>query len=44
MNTQVSQFNSDDKDQQLREDIRHLGRILGDTVRSQHGDEIFNLI
>lgn len=35
---------NDDKDQQLREDIRHLGRILGDTVRHQHGDEIFNLI
>lgn len=36
--------NSEDKDLQLREDIRHLGRILGDTVRNQHGDEIFNLI
>lgn len=37
-------FATDDKDQQLSEDIRHLGRILGDTVRSQHGDDIFNLI
>ncbi|PRC93808.1 phosphoenolpyruvate carboxylase [Solimicrobium silvestre] len=37
-------LNNDDKDQQLRDDIRHLGRILGDTVRSQHGDEIFNII
>ena len=35
---------TDDKDQQLRDDIRHLGRILGDTVRSQHGEEIFNII
>lgn len=35
---------TDDKDQQLREDIRELGRILGDTVRSQHGDDIFNII
>jgi len=35
---------TDDKDEQLREDIRHLGRILGETVRSQHGDEIFNII
>ncbi len=35
---------SDDKDVQLREDIRRLGRILGDTVRSQHGEEIFNTI
>ncbi|HEY8099906.1 MAG TPA: phosphoenolpyruvate carboxylase [Burkholderiaceae bacterium] len=32
------------KDQQLREDIRRLGRILGDTVRAQHGDEVFALI
>jgi len=36
--------NDDDKDQQLRDDIRHLGRILGDTVRSQHGDATFNII
>ena len=35
---------ADDKDQQLRDDIRHLGRILGDTVRSQHGEAIFNII
>ncbi|MFZ6772696.1 phosphoenolpyruvate carboxylase [Undibacterium sp. SXout7W] len=35
---------SDDKDQSLREDIRRLGRLLGDTVRNQHGDEIFDLI
>jgi phosphoenolpyruvate carboxylase len=34
----------DDKDLSLREDIRHLGRILGDTVRNQHGDQIFDLI
>lgn len=34
----------DDKDHSLREDIRHLGRILGDTVRNQHGDQIFDLI
>lgn len=35
---------TEDQDLQLREDIRHLGRILGDTVRNQHGDAIFNLI
>ncbi|MBC3880545.1 phosphoenolpyruvate carboxylase [Undibacterium sp. LX40W] len=35
---------ADDKDQSLREDIRRLGRILGDTVRNQHGDEVFSLI
>lgn len=34
----------DDKDHSLREDIRRLGRILGDTVRNQHGEEIFALI
>lgn len=35
---------ADDKDQSLREDIRRLGRILGDTVRHQHGEEVFSLI
>ena len=35
---------ADDKDQSLREDIRRLGRILGDTVRQQHGEEMFSLI
>ncbi len=43
MNAHVSSSH-EDKDLQLREDIRHLGRILGDTVRGQHGDEIFNII
>jgi len=33
-----------DKDSPLREDIRLLGRILGDTVRAQHGDPVFELI
>lgn len=37
-------LNTEDHDLQLREDIRHLGKILGDTVRNQHGDAIFNLI
>lgn len=35
---------SDDKDQGLREDIRRLGRLLGDTVRQQHGDDVFELV
>jgi phosphoenolpyruvate carboxylase len=35
---------SDDKDQSLRDDIRRLGRLLGDTVRHQHGDDVFDLI
>jgi phosphoenolpyruvate carboxylase len=28
----------------MREDIRLLGAILGDTVREQHGDEVFALV
>jgi phosphoenolpyruvate carboxylase len=32
------------KDLPLREDIRLLGRILGDTVREQEGEGMFNLI
>src|SRR3954471_22521855 len=39
-------FNSDepDKDLPLRYDVRLLGRILGDTVRTQEGDEVFELV
>ncbi|NMG44841.1 phosphoenolpyruvate carboxylase [Aromatoleum toluvorans] len=33
-----------DKDAPLREDIRLLGRVLGDTVRDQQGDAVFGLI
>ena len=33
-----------DKDQPLREDIRLLGRILGDTVREQEGAEVFETV
>ncbi|MFG1380605.1 phosphoenolpyruvate carboxylase [Xanthobacter versatilis] len=32
------------KDRPLREDIRLLGRILGDTVREQEGEEVFELV
>ncbi len=32
------------KDLPLKEDIRLLGRILGDTVRAQEGDAAFDLI
>src|ERR1700738_10193 len=28
----------------MREDMRLLGAILGDTVREQHGDEVFGLV
>ncbi len=33
-----------EKDAPLRYDIRLLGRILGDTVRLQEGDEVFELV
>ena len=33
-----------DKESPLREDIRLLGRILGDTLREQEGDAVFDLI
>ena len=33
-----------EKDVPLREDIRLLGRILGDTVREQEGEEVFELV
>ncbi len=33
-----------ESDAPLREDIRYLGRILGDTVRDQEGDAIFDLV
>ncbi len=33
-----------EKDAPLRYDIRLLGRILGDTVRSQEGDAVFDLV
>ena len=34
----------DDKALPLREDIRLLGRLLGDTVREQEGEAAFGLI
>ena len=33
-----------DKDLPLREDIRFLGRMLGDTLRDQEGDSAFELV
>ncbi len=35
---------ADDKDLPLRDDIRLLGRLLGDTVREQDGEEAFELV
>jgi phosphoenolpyruvate carboxylase len=37
-------FAHPDKDLPLKEDIRLLGRVLGDTVREQEGEETFLLI
>jgi phosphoenolpyruvate carboxylase len=36
--------NRNDKDQPLIEDIRLLGRILGDVIREQEGQAAFDLI
>ena len=33
-----------EKDLPLREDIRYLGRILGDVVREQEGDAVFTIV
>src|SRR6266496_1799494 len=33
-----------DKDRPLREDTRLLGRLLGDTVREQQGERVFDVI
>ena len=33
-----------DKDSPLREDIRMLGRLLGDTIRHQEGADVFDLV
>ncbi|HZX30279.1 MAG TPA: phosphoenolpyruvate carboxylase, partial [Rhodocyclaceae bacterium] len=35
---------SADKDEPLRQDIRLLGKILGDTVREQEGDAVFDTV
>ena len=37
-------LNHPEKNLPLRDDIRLLGRILGDTVRDQQGDEAFELV
>ena len=33
-----------DWDQTLRADIRFLGRMLGETVREQQGEEVFAIV
>ncbi len=44
MNEPTTSAETQDKDLPLREDIRLLGRLLGDTLREQEGAETFNLI
>jgi phosphoenolpyruvate carboxylase len=44
MNSLILAAGQTEKDRPLREDIRLLGRILGDTIREQEGDRIFDLI
>jgi phosphoenolpyruvate carboxylase len=39
-----SAIETEDKDLPLREDIRLLGRILGDTVREQSGEAVFDIV
>lgn len=34
----------DDKDRPLFEDIRYLGRLLGDVLREQEGDAVFDVV
>src|SRR4051795_2749841 len=40
----MNQTEVPEKDIPLRDDIRLLGRILGDTIRAQEGDEVFDLV
>ena len=40
----MSQTEVPEKDFPLRDDIRLLGRILGDTIREQEGGEVFGLV
>ena len=41
---QPQAIQNEDKDLPLREDIRLLGRILGDTVREQSGEAVFKIV
>ena len=43
-NALPNDFDTPETDAPLREDIRLLGRILGDTVREQEGDEVFEIV
>jgi phosphoenolpyruvate carboxylase len=34
----------EEKDQALRDDVRTLGAMVGDLIREQNGDELFELV
>ena len=42
--SEIAPGHDDGKDAALSEDIRLLGRLLGDVVRAQAGDEVFELV
>ena len=44
MNAPIQKPAAGDKELPLRDDIRLLGRILGDTLREQEGEGVFDLI
>lgn len=39
-----SEEDGSEKDRPLRDDIRLLGRLLGDTVRAQEGEPVYHLV
>ncbi len=42
--TRTDEVQAQEEDARLRNDIRLLGRILGDTVRDQEGADVFDLV
>ncbi len=42
--TKMNLADAVDKDLPLREDIRLLGRLLGDTIREQEGEHVYDLV
>ena len=40
----LTEITQSDKDTPLRDDIRLLGRVLGDTVRAQEGEAVYDLV
>jgi len=42
--TKSVNFSNPEKDQPLIDNIRHLGRLLGDTVRENEGEDVFEIV